>query len=72
MDFLEVIIVLGMGLALSGCAGMLDGVSASSGQNVYFTPAITVHQRILFRVITLNPVMPPLTPIRGLCHALRL
>lgn len=38
MDPLKVTIVLATGLVLSGCAGTLDGLSASSGQDVYSTP----------------------------------
>ncbi len=38
MDPLKAAVVLATGLALSGCAGTLDSLSASSGQDVYSTP----------------------------------
>lgn len=37
MDPLKVTVVLATGLALAGCTGTLDGLSASSGQDVYST-----------------------------------
>ena len=37
MDPLKVTVVLATGLALSGCAGTLDGLSPSSGQDAYST-----------------------------------
>ncbi len=38
MDPLKVTVVIATGLALAGCAGTLDDLSASSGQDVYVTP----------------------------------